>query len=251
MGKSAVFLVITALLLGFWLLVILWKRRVFRIFPFFFTYVFSSVLIGVIKLVFLADYTIYFRLFWSAEILYAILAVLALHEAFRELFGAFFRIYSWFWLLFPATVVIVSAFSVIHALRHPPVEASPLISIILSLEVGVNILQCGLFLIFLGVRRILKMRGRVYSWGIVEGFAAIALAGITYALRSEFGTRYSFLAKYGTSVAYIFAVTLWLDTFIRAPKSEAKWALGITPKQLSEELRTYTRFLRYLLDRRK
>jgi hypothetical protein len=251
MGKTAVFLLVGALLLGVWLLVILSRRRIFRIFPFFFAYVVSSVIIEIVKLAVIADYPIYFRVFWSAEILYAILTLLALREAFRHLFGAFFRIYSWFWLVFPIATAVTAAVPVLHALAHPPIQASPVISLILSVEMGVYVLQSGLFMIFLMIRRLLKMRHRTYSWGIVEGFAAIALAGLTYAARSEFGTKFGFLAEYGTSVAYILAVGLWLDTFIRAPKWEGQWASGITPRQLSEELRMYTRFLKRPLDRRK
>ena len=250
MGKSDLILPVISLLLGIWLLAAMRKRRLLQAFTFFSVYILSAVVIEVVKLAVIHDYVTYFKVFWSAEVLYAVLALLALHEAFHRLFEAFLRVYSWSRFLFPAALIVLAGIPLVHSYLHPPREAGPLIAAILSFELGVNLLQCGLFVFFLLIKQIFRISGRTYSWGIVEGFAATAIAGIAYAARSEFGTRFEFLAKYGTSVAYILALLLWLDTFTRASQ-DSSWRQQITPEQLMSEIRSYSQSLRRLLEKKR
>ena len=199
----------------------------------------------------LHDEFAYFYLFWAFEILYTILALLALHEAFSRVFRAFFQVYRWFWLLFPVAATLVGAIAVAYTVRHPPAQADRVISFILSCEIAINVIQAGIFLLFLGVQWLFNVRRRNYPWGIVEGFAVVALAGMAFALRSEFGTRFALLVKYGPPVAYILAEILWLDTFLRPPDAEPQWTQAITPAQAWEEIQQTTRVLKSILAGRK
>lgn len=250
MGKSAFILAGIGLLLEFWLLSAMWKRRLVRAFPFFSVFIFSAVVTEIIRAAVAHDYVMYFKVFWGSEVLSAALALLALREAFQRLFEPFLHIYSWSRFLFPVAVIILAGIPLIHGSLHPPREASSLIAAILSFELGVSLLQCGLFVFFLLIKQIFRISWRTYSWGIVEGFAPTAIAGIAYAARSEFGTRFEFLAKYGTSVAYILALLLWLDTFTRASQ-DSSWRQQITPDQLMTEIRSYSQSLRRLLEKKR
>lgn len=250
MVKSTIILVAISLLLQIWLLAAMRKRHLLRAFPFFTTYVFSAVMIEIARVALIYDYPTFFKVFWGSEVLYAILALLVLYEAFQRLFEPFLHIYSWSGFLFPVAVIVLAGIPLVHSYMHPPREASPLIAAILSLELGVNLLQCGLFVFFLLIKQIFRISGRTYSWGIVEGFAATAIAGIAYAARSEFGTRFEFVAKYGTSVAYILALLLWLETFTRASQ-DSSWRQQITPEQLMTEIRSYSQSLRRLLEKKR
>lgn len=251
MGKTDIILLLVALALGAWLAFALLRRRLYSEFPFFFTYVAASITGEIIKLAVIRDYPTYFKVFWTTEALYAILGLLALHEAFRRVFGAFFHIYSWFWILFPAVAAIVAGISIFHTIQHPPAQASPLISLILSVEVAINVIQATIFLLFLGVQWLFKVRRRNYPWGIVEGFAVLALAGAAYALRSEFGTKFALVAKYGTSVAYILAEILWLDTFLRPPDAEPQWTQAVTPAQAMAEIQQTMQLVKRILASRR
>ena len=250
MGTIGVVFAIVGLLLQVSLLCVIWRRRLFCAFPFFAVYILSAVIIEVLKFGFIRDYPAYFKVFWGGEIVYAVLSLLALREVFNRLFEPFFRIYRWFRYLFPLAVLICAGIPVLYAIGRPPREATPVISFILSLELGVNLLQSGLFLIFLAIKHLLNVSSRTYSWGIVEGFAATALAGLMYAARSEFGTTFDFLVKYGPPVAYIVALILWLDTFFRV-KRDSQWGLPVSPAQLAAEVAEYTKVLRRLLERRR
>ncbi|HEX5435039.1 MAG TPA: hypothetical protein VFY05_12435 [Candidatus Angelobacter sp.] len=250
MIKSALILAAIGFPLQIWLIGALGKRRLFRVFPFFSAYAFSAVVIGIIKLAVVHNYAVYFWVFWCAEILYAVLALCALYEAFQKLFDPFLRIYSRFRLIFPVAVALCACLPVSHALKEPLNSPRSFVDFMLSLEFGMGILQCGLFGVFLAVKQILKLQGRTYSWGIVEGFAATALGGLTYGARSGLGNAFLFVAKYAAPMGYILAVLLWLDTFTRG-QQDAIWQLGTTPEQLITEVNNYTTSLRQFLERKR
>ena len=67
-------------LCGFWQILV--KRRLYREFPFFFAYISAVIVVSGIRFWAIHDYSIYFKVFWSSEALYTVMALLALHEAF-------------------------------------------------------------------------------------------------------------------------------------------------------------------------
>jgi hypothetical protein len=69
--------------------------------------------------------------------------------------------------------------------------------------------------------------------------------------RSVFGTKLNVVWSYAHSVAYILAVILWLNTFLRPPEPEPQWRLKITPEQLLDEMRQYSKILGKLRGRRR
>jgi hypothetical protein len=231
--------------------ILIW-RRLYREFPFFLSYVISSILIALIRVAVSGNYQTFFKVYWATETIYALLALLALHEVFRLVFMAFFENW-WFWLFFPCVVAAIFILAVVSRLGSPPVQANRVISLILSLGTAVNLVQALLFLLFFSLVWFFGIRWRNYPFGIVLGFAAIAIGvlGGNWA-RSEFGTKFNSLFGYAHSVAYIVAVILWLETFIRSPQPEPKWTYEITPEQLLEQIRQYTKiFERYFKRRRQ
>jgi len=131
------------------LAVILLSRKLYRRYPFFFVYIICSILMTVARLSGSGNYQTYFEVYWTTEALYALLALLALHEAFRAVFIQDFRHWKWFWLVFPGTVLVLSAIFIGNALLHPPIQAPKIIVVILSFGTVVNCVKGGLFLMFL------------------------------------------------------------------------------------------------------
>src|ERR1700686_3693463 len=136
MEKINIAVLFVALALKIALTSVLVKRKLYQEFPFFFVYIVSSIVGSIVKLCVVHNYQLYFIVFWSKEALDAILILLALHEIFYWAFFPFFHIYRWFWALFPATVVLVASFGIWQTLKYPAIQASSLIRIILSLQIG-------------------------------------------------------------------------------------------------------------------
>jgi len=229
--------------IGVCLAALLVRRRVHRRFPFFFIYISSSIVIGLLRVCVVKNYRLYFETYWVTEAIYILLALLALHEVFLKVFLAFYKRW-WFWLFFPVIVIAISVLAVVYRLGSPPVQANRVMSLIISMGMAVNLVQALLFVLFFVLVWFNGIGWREYPFGIVMGFAAIAIGGfIADWSRSEFGTRFIPVFSYAPSVAYILAVILWLKTFLRAPEPEPQWRLKITPEQLLDEIRQYSKIL--------
>ena len=225
------------------LAIILLRRKAHREFPFFFSYVSASILFGLLRAFVANNYRLYFEIFWTTEAIYIVMALLALHEVFRKVFAAFYE-KRWFWLFFPIVVIAISMLAVIYRLGSPPREANQVISLIISLGMSVHLVQALLFVLFFVLVWFNGIGWREYPFGIVMGFAVIAIVSFSVQwARSEFGTKLNMAWTYAPPVAYIVAVILWLNTFLRPPEPEPQWRLKITPEQLQEEIRQYTKIL--------
>ena len=216
-----------------WLAAILFRRKLHTKYPFFFAYVLFSIVSTFALLYVRNNYLAYFMTYWAAQVLYVILSLFSLHEVFRHVFRPFYDILSWFWLIFPAVVLIIAHMSVYQAIVHPPTDASALIGVLLSFSMAVNYVRLGLFTLFAVLVLLLGSSWRNYPFGIMQGFTAVALGEVfSLGLRYEFGTKYNTLAKYGPPVAFLCGIVLWLSTFLHPPESESVSLWSVTPEQL-------------------
>lgn len=230
-----------------WVGALVVRRKLHDEFSFFFGYLAVSILISLARLSVIANYATYFKVFWATEILNAVMVLLALYEVFHEVFLPFSELWWWFRLVFPGTVGIVVIVFVRRAILHPPVQATPLISAILSFSRVTNWVEAVLFGLFFALAVLLGVKHRSYPFGIVEGFGISALGAlVAYGLRSEFGTKFNMFAKYAPPVAYGIGLLVWLDTFRRPPDPEVthEWRERMTPEQLLALAREYVRILK-------
>lgn len=229
--------------LDFALIIIFSRRKLYRILPFFFCFIVANVVISMIRLSVMWEYQTYFKVFWSTEAIYAVLTLLVLHEIFHEVFQAFFDAWWWFRLIFPATVLVTFGITIYHVLVHGPSA----INLIISLTMANSYLQGAIFAIFFLLVWILGSGWDNYAFGVITGFA-VSTAGtwLLGTLRSEFGTRFNIVWKYGAPVASFIAIVVWLVTFQRTQPG-IKWALGMGPEQMLQEVRQYLKILRKAL----
>jgi hypothetical protein len=250
MRKTDILLGLVGLIAATWLAIVLVRRKIYHEFPLFFSYVSFSIVFITLRLSISNNYQLFFIVSWTTESIYVLLAIFVLHEVFRRVFAAFYE-KRWFWLFFPLVVAAISAIAIAYRLGSPPVQASRLISLILTLGTAVSLVQVAIFGLFFLLVWFHGIRWRDYPFAIVVGFAIIALGSLWGNWsRSVFGTGFNRFFGYAPAVAYIFAVIVWLDTFLRPP-SEPKWSLRITPEQLLEEMRQSTKILQRLLGKRK
>jgi hypothetical protein len=250
MGRSDILLSLLGLALAAWLAAILFRRKLYRNYPFFFGYVVFSILATIGLLSVGGNYKLFFEVYWTTETLSAVLALLALHEAFRDVFRVDYHDWPWFKLVFPVAVGILAVFFIGDAALHPPAQAPPIVVIVLSLGKVVNFIMGGLFCLFFLLALLLAPRWQRYPFGIVLGFAVSAAGGAAiFAARSVFGTKVNLVAKYGLSVAYILGVLVWIGTCFQRPDPELQ-----PPRTgILEALRTadeYSRFFKWITGRR-
>jgi hypothetical protein len=232
-------LVVVPLLAG-WNIAAIYNSKLQRRFPLFMTYLVALIAIGSLRLAATSDYRLYFWVFWLTEALYAVLALAALHEVFRQIFLGFYLRYIWFRLLFPCVAVLAIVIAFWMALYHPPIQASRMIRIILLIGIAVSFMQLSLFLLFVALAKSFRLSWRCAPLGITLGFAISAFGtSLAYWLFSTFGTKLQTLGKYGPPVAYILASVVWLDTFLR-PEAEPQWQTESTMKEMINGIRRDT-----------
>lgn len=220
---------------------LLFKRKLYLKFPFFYTYVICAIVITLMRISAANNYQLYFKVYWVTEAFYAALTLLVLYEAFHDVFILDYRDWPWFWMVFPGTVVVLTIVFVGYALLHLPVRASPIIALILSFETVVNFVIGGLFAMFLALAWLLLGENwPTYPYGVVLGFA-ISAAGslVAYWLFSVFGTKLNWLGKYGPPVSYILAVLIWIASCFFPPEPKDRWRNFDDPEKALATVRQY------------
>lgn len=252
MGLFDRLLLVTGGGLLFALAVMMVRRRLHREYPFFFVYVCFWILASVSQLWVSGDSKAYSYVYWGSNAINVILVLLALHEAFRDVFYGFFSFW-WFRLIFPGVVALISLFSIRHAILKPPAQATRVTAVILSLGTAASYVQAVLFVVFILLVVVLHMRWRRYPYDIALGFAVSTMGDWTaFALRSGFGNKYPSVIRYAPPVAYICATVIWLWSFSGKfePEPKLAWRQDVTPEQLLAEVKEYIRMMRKLLGRR-
>jgi hypothetical protein len=233
------------------LCVLLLVRNLYRQFRFFSLCMALTVLATIALIIARNHPSVYFEVYWCGEATTVLLGFLALQESFYQVFRNFLLI-SWFRLLFPGIGILMLFVAVLRAIFHPVSQAGVFASTLISLEIGIGILQVGIFGLFILLVRFFHMRWRQQAFGIVLGFG-VAAAGslVTYLLRSEFGTKFDPVVRITPSIAYIIAVVVWLATFLRAEgvQPAPSGIQALTPAQMVSDLRRYTKAVKGILER--
>lgn len=239
-------LTLAGIFLQLLLLRLLLRKKIYKTFPFFTTYVSTVVLLEAVRMAVMASNVIYFEVYWGTEGVYAILVLLALHEVFREIFLGFYRAVAWFKLIFPTGVACILTFAIHNAVTHRTPEFPELSAIILSIGSVIRFIQAGLFALFFLLVWLLGVDWENYPFGIMMGFAASALGTwLAYLVRSESGNRFHSFTKYAPPMAYILAVLIWLGTFGRPqPEVQHTWTASLTPEQMLQEFKIHLKILR-------
>jgi hypothetical protein len=233
-----------SLVLESWLLVLLFLRNVRSHFPVFFYYLLLSVPVTVARLLTIADYRTYFFVYWWSDALLLLLGLAALHEVFHWVYEGFYRL-PWFRLLYYGAIAVVLLVTVRNAMVNPPVQAHPIIGLILNAGIAINLLQVAIVAVFGALVRPLEIPFRRYPFGIVSGFGASALGPlIGYFLRSVFGTNLDAFTRYASAVAYILALVIWLMAFSRQEPEEKAWTPPMPPDEMLRVARGYLKVLR-------
>jgi len=236
--------------LEIYLCLLLFKRKLYRQFRFFSLFAVVTATAGV-ALILIRNPTIYFYVYWSAEVLSVVLAFLALQESFYLVFRNFLSIPG-FKLLFPGIGILMLFVAVLRAMSHSVSQADVLTSTLISLEIIVGFLQFGIFCLFILLVRFFHMRWRQYAFGVVFGFGIFAAGSlVVLLLRSEFGTKFDLVVRTTPGIVYIIEVGVWVATFLRAEVVQpARGSFqALTPEQMVSDLRRYTHAVKGILER--
>jgi hypothetical protein len=192
------------------LLWLLLRRNAMHDNPWFVTYTIFSIAATIGRLIVSRNAAIYFYVYWAGQAIYAILSLLVLYEVFESMFQHYFRL-RWFKSLFPVTALAAVSVAILRSASAHTTLDERITHFVLAFEFAVRLVQGGFFVLLWFLVWLTGIRWRQYPLGISTGFGANAtLLLLASLLRSEFGTKFNFLLVYGSPVAYIFALLIWL-----------------------------------------
>ena len=234
----------SGLVLYTWLVFVLWRRRVYGRFPVFFSYAIYGALASAARLLVSGHYSIYFYVYWSTELGFLLLGIAALHETFQLVFGGFYLLRRFRWFYYGSLVLFLTV-SVVNSIFNRPVNTHPLIASILDLGTAINCIQAAIFGLFYICAKLLNVSFRRYPFAIVLGFGISAIGTlIPYAIRSIFGKSFENFVVYAPSVAYYIRLGIWLSAFLRREPADDEPASPLSPEQMTDEVRQYTRVMK-------
>ncbi|HLJ87739.1 MAG TPA: hypothetical protein VKZ53_13015 [Candidatus Angelobacter sp.] len=157
---------------------------------------------------------IFYYLYWSTALIGEVFIIFVLRETFADVFSAFY-VLKWFRRLVTSVTLVSLAYAIARGFIHPAYQANSLGKLVFSAEIGMQIIQAALIILFIWLWRFYRVEWDAPSFGIVAGFAfAISGSLVAYMLRSDFGTKLNLITKYSGSVSYIVAIVIWHISFL-------------------------------------
>jgi hypothetical protein len=223
----------------FAILVLLLRRKYYRQFPFFAVYIAYSISMTPLRIVGEAHQS-YFLLYWITEAISGVLELLALHEAFKPSLEMYYKLYRWTRVVPLLIVALIVGNALWRGGYHPVGHGSfvHLASGAYAFEVGVRILEVGIFLLALKLaRRKDHPIGQQHPFGIVIGFGVAAstalladFVGLKFAFK--FGNVFETIFRYLPASGYIAAAAAWLITFTIQERRRPR----ATPEEIQRRL---------------
>jgi len=189
---------------------VLWRRKLHKQFPVFFTYVLAQICIFAVTFPLnLYNYEWFFYAYWPGAALSALLSFRVIHEVFLDVFRPYYTLKDLGTVLFKWTGVVMLLVSVVVAFSNSA-NSDPLIQAITTLQRSVRMVQCGLILFLLLFSRFLGVSKRQQSFGIALGFGLFASVElILIALNSGGLLGIAHISLINTTM-YDVAIVVWL-----------------------------------------
>src|SRR3981081_3981173 len=194
------------------LLLVLLRRRAYKVCPFFLSYAVFGVAAGVARFVTHSHRHPYYLTYWITEAGYDLLGILVMYEVVRAIFGNLTRAW-WARLIFPAILVAGVGMSLARADAVPSRLSGPEFYIVLG-EIAVRFVQVFVFAGLVTLVPVVGLRWRQYPYGVATGFGLYATGMLLTTTKfSDFGTRFKLLWGWTSLVAYSVAVLIWIWFF--------------------------------------
>jgi len=157
--------------------VVLYRRKLHKEFPAFFTYIVADMVVFCIQLpvYFYASLgsNLYFDLYWGAAAVMLVFAFRIIHEIFMDVFKPYHALRDLGTALFKWAAIIMVLVSVALIALSPSWE-DPIRGSILIVQRCVRVVQCGLVVFLLAFCGSLGVNWRRMSFGVALGFGVIS-----------------------------------------------------------------------------
>jgi len=216
----------------------MFRRKQHKIFPVFFSYVISQVLVFAIvfPLCKWADYSTYFYAYWSCAAVSLAIGFKVIHEIFLDVFGPYPTLKDLGSVLFKWAALVMLLVAFVVAAGSPAPDQGFLVQGVTTVQRCVRVIQCGLILFLLVFSSYLGVSWKQQSFGMALGFGSFA--GIELAMATlRAGGRVT-VPHYNLTImcAYNAAIVAWLTyALIKSPVRENSSQL-LMPRRWDQSL---------------
>lgn len=231
------------------LIAVMLRRRLYKRSPLFFVYCcYSVTALPTLTVAALGlDYGVFFQVNFISQLIYVALGLLAMNEAFNQVFSIYYSGRSWFRLLLPGVVMAVMAISVWKWFQHVPAKNETLWTAFLSFDLGGDYVRAAVFAVFGFLVFLWNPPWQPLPFAVMKGLGFYSIVGmLSELLRFDFGTKMNFFFAHAPPVAYIVACLIWLGAFLASePEKRVRGpAALVNVAELRELLERLTRAIR-------
>lgn len=196
---------------------IMFRRKLHREFPFFFSYMIFHVLrTFVLLFVHSASHWTYFCVYWSVELIDAVFTFAVIFEIFQHVFKPYEAVRNIAMVVFRWAGVVLICLASLSAVLASNAEKYPIMAGIFALDRSVFLMQAGLLLFLFMFASSLGLTWRNYLFGIAVGFAILASSElIVISLRAYAGWQAGVMYALLRPAAYNCAVLIWLGYLLQ------------------------------------
>jgi hypothetical protein len=203
-------------------------RKSHKIFPVFFTYLISQILMfSVLFPIYQLGYSeVFFYAYWSCAAISLAIGFKVIHEIFLDIFRPYHTLKDLGSVLFQWAALVMLLVAGVVAAASPVASQGPLVQAVLTVQRCVRVIQCGLILFLLVFSKYLGVTWRQHSFGIALGFGSFAGAELTLLALFASGHISPTALNFFNMLAYNGAITIWLVyAWIKSPARDASASL--------------------------
>jgi hypothetical protein len=221
---------------------VMFRRKLNKVFPVFFTYILSQILIFAIlfPIYLKGSYFAFFWAYWISAAISLALGFRVIHEVFLDVFRPYHTLSDLGSVLFKWAGLVMLLVAIVVAAASSVTEEGPLVQAVLTVQRCVRVVQCGLVLFLLVFSKYLGVSKRQHSFGIALGFGSFAgVELLVVALRASSYVSET-VASMANMEAYNAAILVWFGYLLAkdvARESAAsmltsqRWDQGLTDLQ--------------------
>jgi putative Mn2+ efflux pump MntP len=222
----------------------IFRRKLLRELPLFFSYLIFKVALTGVLWSFRQQMPHYFYIYWIGEAILIVLGFAVIYEIFTNVVGRYETIHQLSFLLYRWTAVCLLILAAITAATASGMDSARIIEGILILERGARIVQAGLLLLLFVFASYLGLSWRSNVFGIALGFGLFASVELVLvAIRAQAGTSANEMYVWLKPLAYNFTSLIWAIYLLQpqtAPQTVSslpKTEMAVWDRALMEYLR--------------
>ena len=219
--------------------VALWRRKLHKQFPTFFTYLLCQIGLFLAIFPFRHHYTWFFWMYWIGAAVNVVLSFMIIHEVFLDVFRPYHNLKDFGTVVFKWAGVVMLLVAVVVAFSNSS-DRGPLMHAVITLQRSARVVQFGLIVFLLLFSRFLGVSRRQFSFGIALGFGFLAGTELLLLALGSGGFLRNKDFNFANMVVYNCAIITWfVYTFSRVgvrrpaanPLQTQRWEQGLVNVQ--------------------